>query len=199
MDSIDLDNAAERAAQEEAKYKDIYAGEVRCGSEILFFERVSLYENRLSVMLPKSYKDLPKALAKMKYPMENRPAVIKTNADTTVNIAFAYHKQAFSEAQVESAAKGLKEGLARMTPGARFLDTRILKTLEGIKFSCFEFFSTGLDAEAYHLFGFVPVHGQFLHFIFNAPAELARTWQPVALQVCESVREIDKENDLKGR
>ena len=191
MEYTDNEAAGIRAQKEENKYKDIYAGEVRCGSEILFFERVNLYDDRFSVMLPNTYIDMPKAMAKMKYPMENRPAVIKTNDDTTVNIAFGYYKKDFSEAQVESAAKGLKAGLGRMSPGARFFETQILQTEDGIKFSCFDFLTTGLDTELYQLFGFLPVHKQFLHFIFNVPAKMMRTWKPVAMQVLQSIRDID--------
>jgi hypothetical protein len=191
MEFTDNETAGVRAQKEEAKYKDIYAGEVRCGNEILFFERVNLYENRFSVMLPKSYVDLPLALAKIKYPMENRPAIIKTNDETSVNFAFAYYKQDFSEAQVESAAKGLKAGLGRMSSGSRFFETQILQTEEGVKFSCFDFLSTALDTQLYQLFGFVPVQNQFLHFIFNAPSKMMRTWQPVAIQVLRSIRDIE--------
>ncbi|MDR0489990.1 MAG: hypothetical protein LBH28_01920 [Oscillospiraceae bacterium] len=191
MEFTDGETASARSQKEEAKYKDIYAGEVRCGNEILFFERVLLYDDRFSVMLPKGYVDLPKSLAKVKYPMENRPAVIKTNDDTTVNFAFGYYNQAFSEAQVESAAKGLKAGLGRMSPGARFFETRIMQTEEGVKFSCFDFLTTALDTELYQLFGFVPVRKQFLHVIFNAPSKLMRTWQPIAMQVLQSIRDTD--------
>ena len=195
MEFTDNEIASVRAQKEEARYKDIYAGEVRCGNEVLFFERIKLYDNRFSVMLPKTYRDMPKAMAKMKYPMENRPAVIKTNDDTTVNFAFGYYKKDFSEAQIESAAKGLKAGLGRMSPGARFFETQLLQTESGVRFSCFDFLTTGIDMELYQLFGFVPVHKQFLHFIFNAPSKMMRTWQPVAMQVLKSINDIDQENE----
>ena len=191
MEQTDLEIAAIRAEKEEAKYKDIYAGEVRCGNEILFFERVDLYDDRFSVMLPKAYRDLPDALAKLKYPMENRPAIIKTNDDTTTNFAFGYYTKDFSQDDVESAAAGLKAGLARLSPGARFFDTQILKTESGIKLSCFDFITTALDAELYQLFGFLPIHGKFLHFIFNTPAKVMSSWQPVAMQVLQSIQSID--------
>ena len=191
MEFSDNEAASVRAQKEEAKYKDIYAGEVRCGNEILFFERMNLYEDRFSVMLPNNYVDLPTSLAKIKYPMENRPAVIKTNDETSVNFAFAYYKQDFVEAQVESAASGLKSGLARMHSGARFFETQLLQTEEGVRLSCFDFLTTGLDTELYQLFGFIPVHGKFLHIIFNAPSKMMRTWQPVAMQVLKSVRDIE--------
>ena len=193
MEHTDIEVAEARAEKEESKFKDIYAGEVRCGNEILLFERVNLYDNQFSVMLPKSYVDLPPALAKLKYPAENRPAVIKTNDDTTVNFAFGYYKQDFSQAQVESAAKGLKAGLGRLTPGARFFDTQVLQTDDEIKFSCFDFLSNALDTELYQLFGFVPVQGKFLHVIFNAPSKMMRTWNPVAMQVLKSIRDIEQE------
>jgi hypothetical protein len=190
MEYTDLEAAGVRNQNIEARYKDIYAGEVRAGDEILFFEPVNLYNNKFSVMLPNSYKDLPKSMAKIKYPMENRPAVIKTNNSTSVNFGFAYYNQEFTEEQVESAANGLKTGLGRITAGARFFETEILKTEAGVKFSCFGFYSKALDAEMYQVFAFIPVHRKFLHVTFNAPSKLMRTWQPVVYQVFRSVREV---------
>lgn len=188
MELSDTETAVIRAQEEEDKYKDIYGGEVRAGNEILYFKRTALYQNQFSVMLPKSFVDMPKALTKLKYPSESRPGVIKTNDDTTVNFAFAYYNQDFAENQIESAAKGLKTGLARLSPGARFFDTKFLKTEEGIKFSCFDFLTTGLDTELYQLFAFIPVHQKFLHVIFNVPSKAMRSWQPVAMQVLQSIR-----------
>lgn len=190
MEYTDIEIAEIRTRQEEAKFKDIYDGEVRCGGEVLFFEKVNLYENRFSVMLPNTYMDLPGSMAKLKYPMENRPPVIKTNYNTTVNFAFGYYQQEFFEEHVESAANGLQAGMGRIYPGIRFFETRLMETQTGVKLSCFEFISPALDMELYQLFGFVPIHNRFLHFIFNAPSKLMQSWQPVALQVLQSICNI---------
>ncbi|MDR2088486.1 MAG: hypothetical protein LBP73_03920 [Clostridiales Family XIII bacterium] len=191
MEYTDTESAKTRRDKEEARFKDIYAGEVRAGNEILHFERVGLYEDLFSVMLPKSYTDMPEALAKLKYPAENRPAVIKTNDDTTVNFAFAYYAQAFSEDRVESAVKAFLSGMRRANPGAKFFETRFLKTEKQVRFGYFDFMTTAFDADMYQLFAFVPVRGSFLHGIFNAPAELMRTWNPVVLQVMRSIEDRD--------
>jgi hypothetical protein len=190
MEFTDIEAAESRREKEEARYKDIYGDEVRVGSEILHFTRVSLSDGKFSVMLPDSYTDMPRDLAKLKYPHENRPTVIKTNEATTVNFAFALYDQDFSEAQVESATNGMKSGLARVTPGARFFDTVFTSTEDNVKFGCFDFLTTGLDMEMYQLFGFMPVQGKFLHVIFNAPAVMLRAWQPVAIQTLRSVKDI---------
>jgi hypothetical protein len=84
----------------------------------------------------------------------------------------------------------MKSGLGRVTPGARFFDTVFTHTEDGVKFGYFDFLTTGLDMEMYQLFGFIPVRGKFLHIIFNAPAAMMRTWQPVAVQTLRSVKDI---------
>lgn len=192
MELTDIETAEARASKEEARYKDIYGDEVRVGNEILRFERVSLLENKFSVMLPNSYKDMPSELAKLKYPHENRPQIIKTNEDTTVNFAFALYGQDFSEAQVESATNGMKSGLSRVSHGARFFDTVFEHTEDGVKFGYFDFLTTALDMEMYQLFAFVPVRGKFLHAIFNAPASAMRAWRSVALQALCSIKDAEK-------
>jgi hypothetical protein len=142
---------------------------------------------------------MPAELAKLKYPAENRPAVIKTNDDTTVNFAFAYYNHEFSEDQVESAAKEFLSGMRRMSPGTRFFDIRFLKTEENVKFGYFDFLTAALDTDIYQLFAFVPVRGKLLHGVFNAPAKLMRTWNPVVLQVMRSIEDNDDLTRLKER
>lgn len=192
MDFNDKEIIQERREQQEARFKDIYAGEVRAGTESLYFHPVNLCNNKFSIMLPESFVDLPLAMAKLKYPMEKRPPIIKTNDDTTVNIAFSYYEhQDFSEKQVEKATTGLKAGIGRMQPGLSFFDAKFDVTNQGIKFGYIDFLSKSLDGELYQLFAFVPIHNKFLQIVFNCPYKRMRAWTPIIVQVLKSVEEIE--------
>ncbi|MDE6951985.1 MAG: hypothetical protein K2P64_13880, partial [Lachnospiraceae bacterium] len=55
-------------------------------NELIQFERKVLFREKLSIMLPVSFVDLPPDMVKVKYTSQQRPQVIKTSLDTTVNL-----------------------------------------------------------------------------------------------------------------
>ena len=48
--------------------------------EFIEFEPVKLFDDKLEIMLPKTFVDMPSDLAKIKYPSESRPQIIKTDS-----------------------------------------------------------------------------------------------------------------------
>lgn len=58
--------------------------------ELMQFERKKLFDDKISIMLPQSFVHLPPELAKAKYMSEQRPQIIMTSLDTTVNIGLSF-------------------------------------------------------------------------------------------------------------
>lgn len=61
------------------------------------FSLQDIYPPMVSLMLPKSFVDMPELIAKQKYPSEYQPTVIKTSYDLAVNFAFQYFDQKMKE------------------------------------------------------------------------------------------------------
>ena len=57
--------------------------------ELVTFEKEWLFDKKMQIMLPTSFTDMPMEQAKLKYPMEQRPQVIKTNEETDINFTFS--------------------------------------------------------------------------------------------------------------
>ena len=57
------------------------------------FRQDALFDNKMSVMLPDNFEDMSPEAAKSKYPMEQRPQVIKTSEDTKINFTFSLIEQ----------------------------------------------------------------------------------------------------------
>ena len=76
-----------RRARKE-KYSTLETG-MYIKDELVKFERQKLFHDKLSIMLPTTFVDLPSNLAKIKYSSEQRPQIIKTSLDTTVNWGFS--------------------------------------------------------------------------------------------------------------
>ena len=54
-------------------------------NEKVEFERMFLFEDKMSILLPTILVDMPSNLVRLKYLSELRPQIIKTTLDTTVN------------------------------------------------------------------------------------------------------------------
>lgn len=53
------------------QYGNIYDG-VYIREELLEFEKVELFDGKISIMIPKTFIDMPEKLAKLKYPSSYR-------------------------------------------------------------------------------------------------------------------------------
>jgi hypothetical protein len=94
-----------RARNEE--HMDLESG-MYIDGELMEFERVKLFDGKMDIMLPSSFIDLPSNLARIKYPSEQRPHIIKTSLDTSVNMTFSLYGMKIRCDQTKKAAEDKK-------------------------------------------------------------------------------------------
>lgn len=73
----------------------------------------------MSILLPKSFIDLPDSMKKIKYPSEQRPHIIKISLDTSVNFRFSLLP--IRNEQTKDAVKQFKTALKRVNPAYVFM------------------------------------------------------------------------------
>ena len=166
---------------------DIEKEFVEIYNEILHFERISLFRDALLIKIPKEYEDMPQNYAEIKYPMTTRPQIIKTSQDTTINICFSLHNEKFLASDVEETTQGFMEIIRRIHPTASFFMQAILPNK--IKIGMFDFKVPAIDCDAYHIYAFASIKSKLLHFAFNAPAAKREMWNPIIIQVLNSIQE----------
>lgn len=75
------------------------------------------------LMLPDTFVDMPSSIVKLKYPSEQRPQIIKTSLDASVNFTFSLFNQEFEDSQVgrgiEQCMEFLIAGIGRSWIGSR--------------------------------------------------------------------------------
>ena len=71
-------------AQEEIPKKIFFT----INKEEVEFEERNLLEDKIKILLPKEFQEMPKEIAALKYPSERRPTLILTNESTSINISF---------------------------------------------------------------------------------------------------------------
>jgi len=112
-------------------------------------------------MLPKSFKDMPVEQAKLKYPMEQRPQIIKTNEGTDINFTFSLLEQPIANRQVKLVRDSLKRVLRSARPDMKFLENG-LEEIEDHTIGWFEFISNGIDGKLYNMMYFTPIDGKLI-------------------------------------
>lgn len=156
--------------------------------ELVLFEKTELFDHKMQIMLPKSFTDMSIELAKLKYPMEQRPQVIKTNEATDINFTFSLLDQPLTNSQVKTAKDSLKKIMKTVRPDMRFTEDG-MENVEGRTIGWFELIYNGLDGKLYNIMYFTPVDGKMLHGIFNCPLKEAENWKPIVLKLMRTIQE----------
>lgn len=162
-------------------------------NELVKFERIELFEHKLSFMIPDTFVDLPPNLAKAKYSSEQRPQIIKTSLNTTVNIGFSILPVDISAEQIKNLVVQAKKALKRLNPALVFYESKV--EMKSMPLGWFEFKSYGLDSNVYNLMFITRIDGKMVHGIFNCKFEDAIEWREAARQIAYSVRDTTKENE----
>ncbi len=188
MDYLDEEILKFRNSVKKNKYNSLETG-MYIKSELIHFSETRIFDERMSVMLPDSFVDLPEKYAKQKYPSGQRPQVIKTSLDTTVNFTFSLLDAAFEKAYIPNVLNQIKSILQKVNPALIFYDQTIDIEKE---LGWFDFKSYGLDEQIYNIMYIVPIDGKLLHGIFNCQYRDIMEWKEAARQVIYSVRDCTK-------
>lgn len=174
--------------QKAGQQGDIYSG-IFIREELFEFERQILFEGKMCLMLPKKFIDMPVEAAKVKYPMEQRPQIIKTNETGDVNFSFSLLDEKLQDNQVEKVKDSLIRLLKQAYPANTFYESNIEEQNHRV-IGWFDFKSHGFDQKLYNFMYLLPIEGKFLHGTFNCALSEVDLWKPVVLQVIQSIEDL---------
>ncbi len=112
--------------------------------ELLQFREAKMFENEVGIFLPSTFKDMKPEDAKKKYFSEQRPEIIKTNEDGTVNFSFSMVDREIKPEQLADVIKEFYLVLKRFQPMSVCLEDGTEST-HNVPFAWMEFISTALD------------------------------------------------------
>ena len=143
------------------QYKEKTLGCIASGyisrEEKYYFQEETFFENKMKIMLPEKFEDMPLEIAQIKYPMEQRPAVIKTNEKTDINISLNLTQQPYENKQAEAVLKIFKGAIANVYPNNLFMEQKIEVNPYETTIAWFDFISHGIDGRLYNLMFFTSV------------------------------------------
>lgn len=172
------------------KYSTLETG-MYIKNELVRFERKEMFQGKLGVMLPESFVTLRVKLARIKYSSQQRPQVIRTSRDTTVNFGMSLTDIGIEEEHIKELRDQSREALKRLNPAFVFYESGVDK--RHVPVGWFEFKSYGLDTDVYNLMFVSRIGGKMLHGIFNCDYEDVLEWREAARQMMYSILDLSEE------
>lgn len=170
------------------EHNDIYKG-AYIDYEIVEFQETKLFDNKMSVWLPKSFIEMPKPMIKIKYPGEERPQIIITDLSSTINFTFSLLEVDIPMKNVPAMANLFKTIIEKTQPKVIFYEDSTEELGEN-RLSWFDFKSMATDSEIYNIMYITLVDGKVMHGIFNCLYEQMKDWKDIAKQVMMSVKDL---------
>ncbi|MCH5264092.1 MAG: hypothetical protein J1F42_14380 [Lachnospiraceae bacterium] len=162
-------------------YGNLYSGVYV--KEILYeFRETLLFGGKLGIMLPLVFEDMPEHIAQMKYPSRNRPQVIKTNHDGSINCCFSLLDQQVSEKEIAETAAVMKDTLKKVQPWDTFLEEGTDRNHTNV-FSWFTYKNYSIDSQIFNHMFVTAVDGRALIGMFNCPYRDMQLWKDVMMSM----------------
>lgn len=191
MDFLDEEIMEFRKSAKKSKYNSLETG-MYIKDRLIRFKETQILSDKVSVMLPEGFVEMPQRIAKIKYPSEQRPQVIMTSDDGTVNFTFSLYDTEFNERQIEDALGQFKAVIRKVNPAFVFYDF-VVEPDKALGW--FDFKSYGLDEQIYNVMYLLPVEGKLMHGIFNCLYRDILEWKEAVHQIMMSVTDLTQEKE----
>ena len=187
MDFLDK-KIIEMRRKEAQKELNIREDGLIINGEQIDFQETPLFHEKMTILLPATFVDMPQKIARIKYPSEQRPQIIKTDLLGSTNFAFNLFDKAIKPAQMKSAADGMKSILKKVNPANIFYESGTEPLCETM-LSWFEFKGHGIDTQIYYIMFLTSIGGKLMHGIFNCAVADMEAWKEAAFQVIRSIQD----------
>lgn len=187
MDFLD-EKIIEARRKEAQKGLNIREDGLIVNGEQIDFQEMLLFHEKMTILLPTSFVDMPQKIARIKYPSEQRPQIIKTDLLGSTNFAFNLFDKEIKPVQMQSAADGMKSILKKVNPANIFYESGT-EPLGETMLSWFEFKGHGIDTQIYYIMFLTSIGGKLMHGIFNCAVADMEAWKEAAFQVIRSIQD----------
>jgi hypothetical protein len=144
-------------------------------------------DGRLSLLVPKEFTLMSEEMILKKYPRANRPSLVFTNTQTTINIALDHTAFKVGIEELPKAKQAIRGGLETSFPSAQWFRDE-LKAINGRQFFVLEMRTPAADTDIRNLMIGTSLEGRLFVITFNVTKALEGTWMPIGNRVVESVQ-----------
>lgn len=184
-------NRAEQNVSEKPEKRSIDAG-IKILGKWIYFERRPLAKETITMMLPKDFVPMNSEMARMKYPLEQRPETILTDETGTINLMFQYMEGKENDTTIENFRNQIFGMMKRVNPGIKEKEIGAVDAA-GKQIAYAEFSSPAMDGKLYNLMFYLAVKGQPLMGSFNCRTKEMKYWREAAFEMMQSIEMIEAE------
>ncbi|MDB5052140.1 MAG: hypothetical protein JWM44_190 [Bacilli bacterium] len=150
-------------------------------------ENVSLFSKKVEILIPKGFKVMSKEDAKLKYPSDNRPNLIYTDATGSINVAFSNTSNKVSNDKITETKSQMKAAFENVYPEATWYKDDVIK-IHDKQVGYFELLTPGMDTEIYNLIFFAELNGKLFMTTVNCKKDQMDKWRPIASEIMKSIQ-----------
>jgi hypothetical protein len=150
-------------------------------------EKKKLFNNKVEILLPKSFTIMTEEMLQLKYPSQNRPKLVYTDEDGTVNIAFNHTTSRASQQLVEK-YKEVMEATFKSTYPDAVWETNEIQQINGRKVGVIVLTTDAADTKIYNHLFYTDLEGRLLIGTFNCTVEKKPDWAATASKIVNSLR-----------
>jgi hypothetical protein len=170
-------------------------GPAKINGRFYAFGRRLVLNDRLSVLIPEDFAEMPEGFAKIKYPSGDRPNTIISDERGAVCFTFNTIDSPLDNESARELAEEMKSILQRLNPSYVFFDSGIIETEQGGKTGFTEYKSPALDDTVYNLMYFAPLDGITMMGTFSCPYGEFGEWRPKVEEILSLIEIVEKEEE----
>ncbi len=158
----------------------------------IYFERRSLANEKITMMVPKDFAPMSLEVAKVKYPSEQRPETILMDETGAINIMFNYMEGNVDNSNIESFRNQIFGMMKRVNQGIKQQEIGAVN-VAGKQIAYVEFSNPVMDGKLYNLMFYIEMEGQPLMGSFNCRTKEMKYWKPIAFEMMKSIEIVERE------
>ena len=182
----DIKNITKYTQEKQEQQLSIHS-EILFGDEKYTFSHREVPNTPLSMHLPESLILMSNASIKLKYPSVERPKIILTTINETVNFLYTPTEIEFPSTELKTTMEGFRAVLKRMNPSFVINEPQPLQTTQDKEIYWFDYRSPVMETELYNLMYATEVNGTLFMGGFNCLWKYRFQWKTLILQMMRTI------------
>jgi hypothetical protein len=150
-------------------------------------EKRKFLNDKVEILIPKDFKHMSAEVLDIKYKGKNRPTLVLTNEDATVNIALNILPNPANEDAIESYKNAVKSSFEKAFPVAEWKSDGV-KVINGRKVGYLKLITNAADQTVFNSLFITHCEGKLLIGTFNCTEELLPEWQEASEKIVQSLK-----------
>lgn len=146
----------------------------------------TVLDGRVTLLVPAGFERMSQEMLTAKYPRQQPPKLVLTNADGSVNIAFRHTPMPASSDKLPAIHAMVEQALEQQFPTAEWRSSEISER-DGMRFFKLDFMTPAIDTDIRNIMFGTPLDGRMLLISFNCTRELDARWAPYGHRIINSI------------